>query len=116
VKAVCGARRLLQCCQLPDINSSDISRYIWNCSRYFTPVPIPVAVRSKAWVCGRSLTGIVGLNCDWDCGGHGCLSVVSVVCCQVEVSETSWSLVHRSPSECGESKKCDREASKNEAA
>ena len=24
--------------------------------------PIPVAVRSKAWVCGRSLTGIVGLN------------------------------------------------------
>ena len=23
---------------------------------------IPVAVRSKAWVCGRSLTGIVGLN------------------------------------------------------
>ena len=25
-------------------------------------VPIPVAVRSKAWVCGRSLTGIVGSN------------------------------------------------------
>jgi len=28
---------------------------------------------SKAWVCGR---------------GHGCLSVVRVVCCQVEVSTT----------------------------
>jgi hypothetical protein len=25
-------------------------------------MPITVAVRSKAWVCGRSLTGIVGLN------------------------------------------------------
>jgi hypothetical protein len=50
---------------------------------------IPVAVRSKACVCGRSLTGIVGL------------SLVSVVCCQVEVSATSWSLVQRSPTDCG---------------
>jgi hypothetical protein len=54
----------------------------------------------------------------WGCGfesrlGHGCLSVVSVVCCQVEVSATSWSLVQRSPTECGVSEKCDREASKN---
>jgi hypothetical protein len=47
--------------------------------------------------------------------GHGCLSVVSVVCCQVEISATSWSLVQRSPTECGVSKLCDREASKNEA-
>jgi hypothetical protein len=42
----------------------------------------------------------------WDCGfesqrGHGCLPVVSVVCCQVEVSATSWSLVQRSPTDCG---------------
>jgi hypothetical protein len=29
---------------------------------------------------------------------------VSVVCCQVEVSATSWSLVQRSPTECGVSK------------
>jgi hypothetical protein len=36
--------------------------------------------------------------------GHGCLSLVSVVCCQVEVSATSWSLVQRSPTECGVSK------------
>jgi hypothetical protein len=49
-------------------------------------------------------------------GGHGYLSLVSVVCCQVEVSATSWSLVQRSPTVCGVSKKCDREASKNEAA
>jgi hypothetical protein len=41
---------------------------------------------------------------------------VSVVCCQVEVSVTSWFLVQRSPTERGVSTKCDREASKNEAA
>ena len=29
------------------------------------------------------------------------VSVVSVVCCQVQVSATSWSLVHISPAECG---------------
>jgi hypothetical protein len=52
--------------------------------------PIPVAVRSKAWVCGRSLARNVGSN---PARGHGCLSLVSVVCCQVEVSATSWSLV-----------------------
>jgi hypothetical protein len=48
--------------------------------------------------------------------GHGCLSVVSVGCCEVEVSATSWSLVQRSSTECGVSKVCDREASKNEEA
>jgi len=44
----------------------------------------------------------------WDCGfesqkGQGCLSLVSVVCCQVEVSATSWSLVQRSLTKCGAS-------------
>ena len=33
--------------------------------------------------------------------GHGCLSVVSVVCCQIEVSATSLSPVQRSPTDCG---------------
>jgi len=32
-------------------------------------------------------------------GGHGCFSVVSVVCGQVEVSGTSRSLVQRSPTD-----------------
>jgi len=32
---------------------------------------------------------------------HGCLSVVSVVCYQVEVSATGWSLIQRSPTDCG---------------
>ena len=35
-------------------------------------------------------------------GGHECLSVVIVVCCQVEVSAT-WSLVQRIPTDCGAS-------------
>jgi len=47
---------------------------------------VPVAARSKALVCGRSLAEIVGSN---PTGGHGCLSVVSDVCYQVEVSATS---------------------------
>jgi hypothetical protein len=55
-----------------------------------------VAARSKAWVCGRLPSGIAGLN---PAGGHGCLSVVSVVCCQVEVSATGQSLIQRSPTE-----------------
>ena len=35
--------------------------------------------------------------------GHGSPSVVSVVCCQLEVSATSWSLAERSPTDCGAS-------------
>ena len=31
------------------------------------------------------------------------MSVVNVVCCQIEVSATSWSLVHRIPKDCGAS-------------
>ena len=50
------------------------------------PTPVPVAARSKALVCGRSPAEIVRSN---PTGGHGCLSVVGVVCCQVEVSATS---------------------------
>ena len=48
-------------------------------------MPVPVAARSMAWVCGRSLAGIVSSN---SAEGHGCLSVVSDVCCQVEVCAT----------------------------
>ena len=50
----------------------------------------------------------------WDRGfesrqGHGCLSVVSVVCCQVEVSASDRSLIQRSATDCGVSE-CDSEA------
>jgi hypothetical protein len=56
--------------------------------------PIAVVARSKTPVCGRSLGGIVGSN---PTGRHGLLSLVSVVCCQVEASATGRSLVQRSP-------------------
>jgi hypothetical protein len=61
--------------------------------------------RSKAWVCGHSLAGIVGSHPAGDMDVF-----VSVVCCQVEVSASCWSLFQRSPTECGVSE-CDREAS-----
>jgi hypothetical protein len=35
--------------------------------------------------------------------GHGCLSIVSVVCCQVKISVTSWSVVQRSLTDFGAS-------------
>jgi hypothetical protein len=38
-------------------------------------LPIPVAARSKAWVCGRSLAGIVGSN------PAGAWMSVSCECC-----------------------------------
>ena len=41
---------------------------------------------------------------------HGCLSFVSVLCCQVEVSMSGWSLIQRDPTECRVSE-YDREAS-----
>jgi hypothetical protein len=57
-----------------------------------------VAARSKAWVCGGALTGIVGSN---HSGGIDVCLLYSVVCCQVEVSASGRSLVQRSPTDCG---------------
>ena len=45
-------------------------------------MPIPVAARSKTWVCGRSLAAIVGSN---PAGGMA-MSLVNVACCKVDVS------------------------------
>ena len=53
-----------------------------------------MALQSKAKVCGRSPTEIVGSN---PTGGMD----VSVACCQVEVSAMFWSFVQRSPTDCG---------------
>ena len=59
--------------------------------------PSLVAARSKAWNCCRSLAEILGSN---PTGGHGCLSVVTVMCFQVKVSATGRSLVQGSPTDC----------------
>jgi len=64
-------------------------------------------VRPVAWVCGRSLC----LDCGFESlRWHGCVYLVSVVCSQVEVSESSWSLVQKSPTECAVSE-CDHKTS-----
>jgi hypothetical protein len=55
-----------------------------NLDAYYQEWPIPVSARSKASVCGRSLSEIV----DSKPASGMDLSLVSVVCCQVEVSAT----------------------------
>jgi hypothetical protein len=97
-----------------EISNSEEKLRAYVCREYFhfitvcnCTLPITVAARSKAWVCGRSITGIAGSN---PARGHGCLPLVSVVRCQVEVSARGRSLIQGSPAECGVSD-CDREAS-----
>jgi hypothetical protein len=63
-------------------------------SEYLCFPPNLVAVRSKAWIFGRSLARVAGSN-----PAGGCVCFVSVVC-QVEVSKTDHS-PQRSPTECG---------------
>jgi hypothetical protein len=50
--------------ELEEIRESETyeSTYYPNLICYSFLQPIPVAVRSKAWVCGHSLTGIVSSN------------------------------------------------------
>ena len=71
---------------------------------YIIPITMDQTCRSQ-WLRGlrlfRSLT-----CCDRGFESHqgqGCLAVVSAVCCQVGVSAMGWSLVQRSPTDCGAS-------------
>ena len=64
-----------------------------------TVLPIPEAARSKT-------TRLLGFRVRIPPG----TSLLIVVLCQVEVSASGWSLIQRSPTECGVSE-CDREAS-----
>jgi hypothetical protein len=57
---------------------------------------IPAAARSKAWACGRLLAGTAGSN-----PAGAWMSLVSAVCCQVEVFASGSSFVQRIPTECG---------------
>ena len=68
-------------------------RHLKQC--YFAQSETFPADTSGHTVCGPSLAGIAGSNVSV------CLSVVSVVCCQVEVSVTGRSFVQRSPTDCG---------------
>jgi hypothetical protein len=66
------------------------------------------------WPRGLRRRFLYSLAC-WGCvfetlRGHECLSLVSVVCCQVEGYESGRSFAQRSPTECCVSQ-CDRENS-----
>ena len=54
-----------------------------------------MAVLSKVWVCAFRLVGLCPAR------GMDSFSLVSVVCCQVEVSAMVWPLIQCSPTECG---------------
>ena len=69
-----------------------IKYFIFKCVK----MPISVAARSKACVCGRSFAEIVDSNPR----GGMVVCLFWVLFCQVEVSATVWSLVQRSPSDC----------------
>jgi hypothetical protein len=57
-----AVRALANICSLNFIYFLKCLSFIFmSSSRFFLP-PIPVAMRSKAWVCGRSLARIVGSN------------------------------------------------------
>ena len=67
----------------------------------------PIIDVSRSYTRFQQVSGLRPLTC-WNRGfeshrGHGYLSVVSVVCCQVEVSATSWSLDQGSPTDCAAS-------------
>ena len=77
---------------------------------YFLSLPVWCSLKSyncrSQWPHGvRRKSAVARLN---PAGGHGCLSVLSVVCCQVEVSATSWSLVQGSPTDFVVSVVCDQ--------
>ena len=80
-------------------------------------VPSLPLFHSPTWHCvepfGRAVygVGLWPLACR-DCGfesrrGHGCVSLVCVSCCQVEISATDQCRVHRNPTACGASE-CGR--------
>jgi hypothetical protein len=62
--------------------------FIWSPGGVRNMKPIPVASRSKAWVCGRSLDGIAGSN-----PAEG--MIVSCECCVLSGRDLSVGLITR---------------------
>jgi hypothetical protein len=82
-----------------------ILRYTFLIFYIYDPDAIPVVARCEAWGCERSLAGVAVSN---PVGAW--MSVVNVLCCQVQVCASGWSLVQRCPIDCRVSE-FDREAS-----
>jgi len=96
-KTDCYHRNAVSCPVIWRANSMDVllvHPFFMEIRDVTSPTPIPVKG-----------VGLQPLAC-WDCGfesswRHGCLSVVNVVCCQVQFSARGWSLARRSPALCG---------------
>jgi hypothetical protein len=76
----------------------------WHCFNtlaYFRPSKREDAVPSGLAVKGVGLRLIACRHCGFESHRkHGCLSLVKVVCFQIEVFKTGWSLVQGSPTRC----------------
>ena len=61
-----------------------------------------IADPSDRAVYGEGLRPVACCGCGFESRRvHGCLCVLSIVCCQVEVSASGRSAVQRSPTDCG---------------
>jgi hypothetical protein len=70
-------------CVATVIDTMEILEHIKIYRNVILSMLITVAARCNAWVCGRSLAGVGGFQSR---RGHGCVCLVSVVFCQVDVS------------------------------
>ena len=107
------------CCELHSTRNRSVTHWKRNTTDQMLQLIIRSAVNMKVKACTtlrfvrswytlwwrRGLSrGPTPLSC-WQCWfesrrGHGCLCLVSVVCCQVEVHATGRALVQRNPTEC----------------
>ena len=78
------------------INPSEVSVIREHINHKVAILPIPVAAQSKVWVFDRSLAGIAGSNPAWRMDAP----LVTIVCCQAQVSATGRSPVQRSRTAC----------------
>ena len=68
----------------------------------------------RALRCESAAARLLGLGVQIPRGSMD-VCLLWVLCCQVEISTSGWSPEQRSPTECGVSKECDREAPLEEA-
>ena len=92
-----GRRRRRRRKLLDDLKERRGYNKFWKSHNSMVYKPISLTAQSKAWVFGRCVSGIAGPN---PARCMDIFSCVCCVCCQVEASATSRSLVQRSPTEC----------------
>ena len=104
----------------PIFSASPHEEFWWNFLSSFRPnfsiwfycLLIPVAARSKAWVCGPSLAGIVGSN---HAGWMDVCLLWATCVVSWKISASDWSLVRRRPTDYGASSEFHRKTPKDGA-